>query len=1136
MVKTYQNPGRRYKTKWPLGSILPVMPKPVSYQRVLRAAVALAALCPLAVTTAGEIRFGRDILPLLSENCFACHGPDEGHREADLRLDTREGLLAAVDLAKPAASELLTRITATDPDVQMPPPSAHKKPLTPGQVQLLTDWLAAGAPWGSHWAFEPPVRPPLPAGSERHPVDAFVAEGLARAGLAFAPQAPPHVLARRAAFDLTGLPPDAADVLVLEAAATAGTFETAWVAFVKNLLTSPHYGERMAIWWLDVARYADTDGFQSDATRTNWPWRDWVVEAFNTNLPFDQFTVEQTAGDLLPAATAAQRLATCFHRNHMTNGEGGRDPEESRIDYVIDRVNTTGTTWLGLTLGCCQCHSHKYDPVSQHEYYSLAAFFDSIDENGQAGRAAKPYLAVESPHVARAVAEAEALVAARKPAHDAARKAAEQPFAAWVAAEHARVRQSPGFTAWQPLTVANVSASEGTQFTVEPDGTVQAHGPEPFQDDYFVVLSGTGISGGVARANRAALLAERSYDGESEAGIERAAGRMPEASVRRDGTGNPGPLEGDDSLAATAPLERITGLKLEVFRHPSHTGGGFGRGPQGHFVVSDLKLRIDEEGSSLVRELAIAGAVADHSDDPKKHQGYGAVKDVLDDDPRNGWSTREQPDAERHVAVFALAEPLVLAANERLVVELRQRSTLGGANVGRFRISATASAGPAVTTLAEPPLEGLARIERLGEKLEHLPDALRKQLMAEFLADHEPYQVAKRALDVANRQLNEAQAARKVDVMVLAEREKPRTTHLLLRGVWDAKGDVVTQGAPAALDGMSVMLPGRPATRLDLANWLVAPSNPLTARVAVNHLWQIAFGAGLVRSPEDFGLQGERPTHPELLDWLAVEFRERGWDVKHLLELVLTSRTYRQDSAVSADLAARDPANRLFARGPRYRLPSWMLRDQALAAAGVLNPALGGPPVRPWHPPGVWEELFMGRFTYEPSAGPAQHRRTLYAFWRRSIAPTFLFDSAQRRTCEVNLPRTNTPLQALTLLNDLVYLEAARGLAERSLATPASASGVEPGRLVAAMFHRVLFRDPTERERDVLVREFARARERFTADEAAAATYLAATDPGGIFGAPPATTGGQAPPTADRAAATLVASLILNLDEALTHE
>jgi hypothetical protein len=996
-------------------------------------------------------------------------------------------------------------------------------------VRLLTDWLAAGAPWGSHWAFEPPLRPEVPTVGQPHPVDAFVAEGLAAEGLGFAREAPPHVLARRAAFDLTGLPPHEADVAALEAAAAGGEFDTAWTAFIRKLLASPHYGERMAMWWLDAARYADTDGFQADTTRTNWPWRDWVVEAFNANLPFDRFTVEQTAGDLLPGATAAQQLATCFHRNHMTNGEGGRDPEESRVDYVIDRVNTAGTTWLGLTLGCCQCHSHKYDPVSQHEYYSLAAFFDSIDENGKAGREAKPYLAVESPHTARAIAEAETLVAARKPAHDAARKAAEKPFAAWVAAEHARVRESPGFTAWQPLTVASVSASEGTEFTVEPDGTVQAHGPEPFQDDYFVVLPATGISEGVARANGAGVGNRAQPGGRSEVSIERAKGRMPEVSVRRDGTGNPGPLEVNTVPAPTASLPRITGLRLEVFRHSSHTGGGFARGPQGHFVITDIKLRVEEDGTSQVRELAVAGAVADHSDDSKKHQGYGAVKDVLDDDPRNGWSTRDAPDTERHVAVLALAEPLVLAADERLVFEIRQRSTLGGANVGRFRVSATASAGPAVKSLAEPPLEALARIEQLGDSLEHVPDALRKRLFDEFLTDHEPYQVAKRALDVANRQLNEAKAARKVDVMVLAERETPRTTHLLLRGVWDAKGDVVSQGAPAALGGMSVMLPGRPATRLDLANWLVAPTNPLTARVAVNHLWQVAFGAGLVRSPEDFGLQGERPTHPDLLDWLAVEFREGGWDMKRMLELLLTSRAYRQDSAGSAELVARDPANRLLARGPRYRLPSWMLRDQALAAAGLLNPTLGGPPVRPWHPPGVWEELFMGRFTYEPSAGPAQHRRTLYAFWRRSIAPTFLFDSAQRRTCEVSLPRTNTPLQALTLLNDLVYLEAARGLAERALLEPASAGGDEPGHLVTNMVRHVLFRAPTPAERDVLVREYGRARARFAADEAAAAAYLEATDPGGIFGEAPTA-------AADCAAATLVASLILNLDEAMTHE
>ncbi|MFM1903831.1 MAG: hypothetical protein RLZZ440_1731, partial [Planctomycetota bacterium] len=566
----------------------PASPAVASRRRALIVGLAL----PLFVATSvraeepasDKIRFGRDILPLLSENCFACHGPDEGHREADLRLDTREGLLAAVDLDDPADSELLARITATDPDVLMPPPTAHKEPLQPEQVQLLEDWISAGAPWGNHWAFDPPVRPAVPDSGESHPVDAFVAERLAQERLGFAPEAPPHSLARRAAFDLTGLPPDAADVAALEAAATAGGFDAAWRDYVRRLLASPHYGERMAMWWLDVARYADTDGFQADATRTNWPWRDWVVEAFNTNMPFDRFTVEQTAGDLLPDASAAQKLATCFHRNHMTNGEGGREPEESRIDYVIDRVNTTGTAWLGLTLGCCQCHSHKYDPISQHEYYALAAFFDSIDENGQAGRGAKPYLAVESPHVARAIREAEALVAARRPPHDAAREAAAAPFAAWVAAEQRRVRESPGSADWQPLAVSSVTSSEGTQFIVEADGIIQAHGPEPTQDDYFIALPGTSLNGGAAPADSAALPTDR--------------GR----AIR---------------------LPRITGLRLEVFPHASHKDGGFGRGPRGHFIVTDVKLRVEEEGSSQIRELKLASAVADHSDDPKKHLGYG---------------------------------------------------------------------------------------------------------------------------------------------------------------------------------------------------------------------------------------------------------------------------------------------------------------------------------------------------------------------------------------------------------------------------------------------------------------------------------------------------------------------------------
>lgn len=1015
-------------------------------------AVAATALAGVSIVAAEPVRFGRDVLPILSENCFACHGPDEGHREADLRLDTRDGALAVIRLETPAESELIKRIVATDPDVQMPPPTAHKKPVSREQVETLTRWIAEGAAWGTHWAFEPPAKAPVPA-AQPHPIDAFVGGRLAAEGLDFAPQAAPHTLARRLALDLTGLPPSPAQADSLARDISGVSYEH----LVDELLASPHFGERMAMWWLDAARYADTDGFQGDANRTNWPWRDWVIEAFNANMPFDRFTLEQCAGDLLPNATPKQRLATCFHRNHMTNGEGGRDPEESRIDYVIDRVNTLGTLWLGLTVGCCQCHSHKYDPITHHEYYQLNAFFDSIAETGAAGRNAHPYLAVESPHVARAAAEAQRLVDARAPAVEAARRHAEPGFAAWLGEWITSLTKSGGFTAWQPLQPSAIESTEGTLFAVEADGTIQTSGPNPVQDDYLVT--------------------------------------------------------------APVSLPRVTGVKLEVFAHESHTHGLFSRGASGHFTLTDVKLRVTKRGSSQVREIPFVRAVADHSDDPKKHDNYGSIGGVLDDDPRNGWGVRDAAAATSHTAVFALGEPIVLGDDEEIVFEMRQRSTRGDANVGRFRVSLTDQAGPAVTSVEPAPLDQLAAAVAAGTTdPTRLPSPLRDRLRQQFLADHEPYGIAKRAADRAARQLADAKAAAKVDVMVLAERPEPRTTHVLLRGVWDAKGDVVGPGTPAVLGPFSTMLPGRPASRLDLANWLVGPTNPLTARVIVNHVWQLFFGAGIVRSTEDFGLQGERPTHPELLDWLAVDFVEHGWNVKRLCRQIVMSRTYRQASEMSPELLARDPDNRLLARGARYRLPSWMLRDQALAVAGLLNPAVGGPPVKPWQPSGVWEEMFMGRFTYEPSEGPAQHRRTLYAFWRRAIAPTFLFDAAQRRSCEVRLPRTNTPLQALTLLNDAIYLEAARALAEQ-------------GGDGAAMFRAVLCREPTAAERAVLDREAARARNYYAHHSADAATLLAATDPGDLFPVPDAVAD-----QIDRATATVVASLILNLDEAITHE
>ncbi len=1007
---------------------------------MLRVPFILSVALTAAASAADPVSFSRDVLPILSDNCFACHGHDEGKRKADLRLDTREGAtalhdgVAALVPGKPDASELLTRIVTTDADDLMPPPKSHKPRLPAEQVDVLKRWIAEGAPWGKHWAFEKPVKAAVPAGA--HPVDAFVRARLAKENLTLSPEAEKHTQLRRVSFDLTGLPPTPEEIAAFDGSPAA------YEAAVDRLLASPHFGERMAMWWLDVSRYSDTDGFQADANRENWPWRDWVVEAFNANMRFDRFTLEQFAGDLLPNATPEQKLATCFHRNHMTNGEGGRDPEESRVDYVLDRVNTIGTTFLGLTLNCCQCHSHKFDPVTQAEYYGLTAFFNSIDEDGKAGKAAKPYLAYESKHVPHAIAEAQRLVDERKPREAQARTDAEKPFAAWLAARTAEVRG--GFTAWHPLR-GTLEASEGTVLTQEADATVQASGPNPNQDDY--------------------------------------------------------------RLIAPVKLGRVTGLRLEVLPHTSHTNAAFSRGKSGEFILTDIKVQVRRHGSSQIRDIAVKSATADFSPGGQKDKrAYGDVKGVLDDDPRNGWTTQGAPAITPHTAVFALAEPLVLAEDEELIFELRQRSTNGDSNLGRFRLSATDQRGPAVANVGPAPLEELAAATTVDGKL-------RARLFEQFLADYEPYQFARRALDRANSQLSEAKAAKKVDVMVLAERKQPRDTFVLVRGVWDKHGDKVQRGGLTSI----APLGGEGRTRADLARWLTSPDNPLPSRVLVNHLWQLCFGAGLVRTTEDFGLQGERPTHPELLDWLAVECLESGWDVKHLLKLIVTSATYRQSSQATETQIARDPENRLLARGARFRLPAWMLRDAALHASGLINPALGGPPVRPYQPEGVWEENFMGRFTWVPSEGTAQYRRTLYAFWRRSIAPTFLFDSAQRRSCEVRTARTNTPLHALTLLNDENFLEASRALATQALTKP------EPLREIAM---HILSREPSGAELRIFTRERDRALAHYRAHPDDAVKFL---------------TRGQTQLDAkqsapDLAAHTVVASLIFNLDEAITHE
>ncbi len=814
---------------------------------------------------------------------------------------------------------------------------------------------------------------------------------------------------------------------------------------------------------MDAARYSDSDGFQQDATRQNWPWRDWVIRQFQKNRSFRDFTIEQFAGDLLPDATPEQKLATCFHRNHMTNGEGGRDPEESRIDYVIDRVNTTGTVWLGLTLGCVQCHSHKFDPITQHDYYSMSAFFNSIDETGKAGMAADPYLSYESPVVLERIATMATFVDQCRAEEGIERKSAEQRFEQWLedrlASTFADYR-----VWWSPPPI--LSSVEGTQFRVEDDHVVQTYGPTPAHDEYRVGLS------------------------------------IPEG------------------------VPEVTGFRIEVFPHDSHVEKRFARDGNGEFALTSVLATARRQGSPSELQLEVAGVVADFESDPDREtkwdRRYASIAKTLNDDARDGWTTEGAEKVEPHVGVFELAEPWQVQSGDQFVIIMKHRSTHGHASIGRFRVSLAAERGETVRRVdGESPI---AQLLHAAQGSGEVDGELRKRLLDQFLLGDDAYQAVSRKLSIAEDQLAQLkndQKARKV--MVLAERQEPRETHVLVRGVWDAKGEAVQPGVlPGVLDWPA----DRTQTRLDLARWIVDPENPLAARVVVNHLWQIIFGRGLVRTPEDFGLQGELPTHPRLLDWLAVELIENDWDLQHILRLIVTSETYRQSSATSPELLELDPENRLLARAPRFRLPAWMIRDNALRVSGSLNPAVGGPPVRPYQPEGVWAEITMGRFDYQPSLGPAQYRRTIYAFWRRSSAPTFLFDSAQRRVCEVGVRRTNTPLHALTLMNDVTMLEASRALANLIVAEPSDGDSASVRSNLQRLAIRVLSRELQTDELNDVQSVWSQALNVYEDNPDEAITFC--------------TVGQQQAPRPELAPQTAawmtVASLLLNLDEAMTRE
>ena len=1009
-----------------------------------------------------KVRFNRDVRPILSDACFKCHGFDEKERKADLRLDTREGLTRAHDGVTPVVpgdlskSEVYRRIVTDDADDVMPPASTGKR-LTARQKEVVKRWVEQGMDWEPHWSFTPVQRPDVPKVADgawaRNPVDAFVLARLEGAGLKPAPAADKVTLIRRVTLDLTGLPPTPQEVDTF----LADTAPDAYGRLVDRLLASPRYGERMAVDWLDAARYADTHGYHIDSGRDMTRWREWVIDAYNTNKPFDVFTVEQLAGDLLPNPTLDQRIATGFNRNHMVNFEGGAIPEEYHTAYVMDRVNTTGTVWLGLTVACAQCHDHKYDPITQKDYYSLYAFFNNVPEQGLDGIKgnAVPYLKTPTKQqqaqldsLAASIVQVESQLAGPMPEVDAAQTEWEK-----LAMGHTSVP-------WTVLEPAELKSAGGATLTKQPDNSVLASGTNPLTDTY--------------------------------------------------------------TLTTRTDLKGITAIRVEALPDPSLAASGPGRSGNGNAVLTEVRLA----AASATNPASPAPVQFKEASATFTQDGFAAAH-AIDGNPATAWALYPET-GKPHTLVFELQQPLPADASAGTVLTLTLdfQSPYGQHQFGKFRVSATNSADPHGRNLTPANVAAI-----LAVAPEQRNDAQNGEIRNHYRARVSP---STKPLGEQLARLKKERAdldAAVSTTMVMEEMSTPRPTHVLVRGAYDKKGEPVSMTSPGFLPAMDTSLP---KNRLGLAQWLLHEKHPLTSRVTVNRFWQAFFGHGLVKTADDFGSQGELPSHPELLDWLAAEFMQNAagqrWDVKAFVKLLVTSNTYMQSSVVSPQLAAADPENRLLARGPRFRLQAEFIRDQALAVSGLLDPRIGGPSVSPYQPAGLWEELMSredgDRFSaqkYVQSHGPDLYRRTMYTFWKRTVPPAQLatFDAPDRETCTVKRARTNTPLQALVLMNDPTYVEASRKLAERLMR---DAGGPTPEDRIALAFRLPLARKPTPEEVAVLKKVYDEQLAHYRANGDAAAKLLSV---------------GESPrderfDPAELAAWTTVASVILNLDEAVT--
>jgi hypothetical protein len=987
----------------------------------------------LLVSSAGfgaEVSFNRDVRPILSDNCFYCHGTDAKERKAGLRLDTFEGATVETDGVRaivpgdPANSAAWERILSDDPDEVMPPPKSHKK-LSAAQKEILKRWIASGATYEPHWSLVPIRSFPVPAVKQpawpRGDLDRFVLARVEAEGLAPAPEASKEVLIRRVTLDLTGLPPTPAEV----EAFLRDTSGTAYETVVDRLLKSPHFGERMAVDWLDAARYADTNGYQVDRDRELWPWRDWVIRAFNANQPFDQFTIEQLAGDLLPGATLDQKVATGFHRNHMLNEEGGVIADEFLAEYTADRVETTAAVWLGQTFNCARCHDHKYDPFTQRDFYAMKAFFHNVPERG-VGLYSNPVRTNAPPFVRLPAPEVEARIADL----NGKSKAVSDQLAALAGAS------ATGLDEWAGQLASTSVTWRGIEL-LEAKG-----GDQPPVLD--VPAKAVVIGPQETRSNTI-------------------------------------------TIRAKWPAGRVSALRLVCEAAETSTS------------VRWSQFKVVAGAALVLRPVVAGGSLA-----------TAELAKVLDNDRRTVTvvgATKDRP-AE---AVFELETPREPGSGEvEAAFEIGIENAGGGS---RWRLFLT-DADPAM--LAPTAILTLAKKEAAKRS-----PAETKQL-ADFRLSQQPEH---RRLSDELASLKKQIEAAELEIpttLVMEEMKEPRPTHLLMRGAYDKPGEAVTAAVPAVLPPLRE---GDPANRLGLARWLVDERNPLTARVTVNRIWQAVFGTGLVRTSEDFGSQGEAPSHPELLDWLAWEFRESGWDVKGLVRRLVTSAAYRQQSAAPPALRERDPANRLLARGPRFRLSAEMIRDQALAASGLLVPKIGGPSVKPYHPPGLYEQVVAQRdnpkATYQPGQGDDLHRRSLYTYWKRSVPhPAMLvFDAPFRETCSLARQRTNTPLQALNLMNDPTYVEAARFLGQRMLRE----GGATAEARVEYGFRLLLARKPRSGEMEVLKKALERAQADFRKDPESAKALLAVGEAKHEASLDPV----------ELAACASVAMTLLNLDEAV---